>query len=352
VQLPLAAFIPIAILALGFLIVVHEGGHYFVARWCKMRIERFSIGFGPGVLKRTSKKTGTTFQLAPIPFGGFVEIRGMNIAEEVDPEDRHAYPNRPVWQRFLTIFAGPATNYLSAIVLALALYACYGLPYWYDVGEVLPSFDAYGKLEPGDRILAVDHVPLIAGVAPGLTDRVAASRGAPLVLTIERNGQQRDISIKPREDKDPAGKMGWKIGVKYLEAPRRLGAAEATEAALIYPVIETQKIGKLLYGVVSGREKADLGGPVRMVEEFTKAFSAGIVPGINLLMVLSVYLGLFNLLPIPALDGGRLVFLIYEMVTRRRANPKVETMVHMAGIMALGLVMLFVLYIDIKRFWS
>ena len=110
----------IAIAALGFLIVVHEGGHYFVARWCRMRIERFRIGFGPGVLKRTSKKTGTTFQLAPIPFGGFVEIRGMNIAEDVDPDDRFAYPNRPVWQRFITIFAGPATNYLSAIVLAFA----------------------------------------------------------------------------------------------------------------------------------------------------------------------------------------------------------------------------------------
>ena len=76
----------LAILALGFLIVVHEAGHYFVARWCKMRVERFSIGFGPGILKKKSK-SGTMFQLAPIPFGGFVEIRGMNIAEEVDPED-------------------------------------------------------------------------------------------------------------------------------------------------------------------------------------------------------------------------------------------------------------------------
>ena len=92
-----------------------------------MRIERFSIGFGPGILKRKSKKTGTIFQLAPIPFGGFVEIRGMNIAEDVDPDDQLAYPNRPAWQRFLTIFAGPATNYLSAIVLAFALYTCHGV---------------------------------------------------------------------------------------------------------------------------------------------------------------------------------------------------------------------------------
>src|SRR5258706_7195147 len=150
----------LAILALGFLIVVDEGGHYFVARWCGMRIERFSIGFGPGILKRTSKKTGTTFQIAPILFGGFVEIRGMNIAEDVDPEDRAAYPNRPAWQRFLTIFAGPATNYLAASVLAFFLFTCHGMPSterWYGVDEVMPGYDAVGKLEPGDRILEIEH---------------------------------------------------------------------------------------------------------------------------------------------------------------------------------------------------
>src|SRR5947199_2039878 len=115
-----APYFALAFAALGFLIVVHEGGHYFVARWCGMRIERFSIGFGPGILKRRSPKTGTVFQIAPIPFGGFVEIRGMNIAEDVDPEDTYAYPNRPAWQRFLTILAGPATNYISAVFVIFA----------------------------------------------------------------------------------------------------------------------------------------------------------------------------------------------------------------------------------------
>ena len=138
----------LAILAVGFLIVVHEGGHYFVARWCSMRIDRFSVGFGPAILKTTSKRTGTTFQLAPIPFGGFVEIRGMNIVEEVDPDDRQAYPNRPAWQRFLTIFAGPATNYLSAVVMAFALYTCHGLESSDRrvVEAVLPGYDAAAKL--------------------------------------------------------------------------------------------------------------------------------------------------------------------------------------------------------------
>src|SRR5258705_4897125 len=93
-----------AIFGLGLLIVVHEAGHFVVARLCGMRVERFSIGFGPGILKWRSKK-GTVFQIAPVPFGGFVEIKGMNIAEDVDPDDKFAYPNRPVLQRIATIFA-------------------------------------------------------------------------------------------------------------------------------------------------------------------------------------------------------------------------------------------------------
>ena len=347
-------FILVAIAALGFLIVVHEGGHYFVARWCQMRIERFSIGFGPGILKKTSKKTGTTFQLAPIPFGGFVEIRGMNIAEEVDPDDRHAYPNRPVWQRFITIFAGPATNYLSAIVIAMALYTCHGVdnPHWYMVGDVMKDYDAYGKLERGDRIVNVNQVPLYLDSGPTLTERVDQSKGAPITLTVDRDGQKRDIVVQPKQDKDASGKPVWRIGVHYSQRVDQVGVIDAAGRALVYPVDQTKAIGKALWGIVFGSEKADPGGPIRMVEEFYHAFSAGTVYGIKLVMMLSVYLGLFNLLPIPALDGGRLVFLLYEMVTRRRANPKVETMVHMAGIMALGVVMLLVLYIDLRRVFT
>jgi regulator of sigma E protease len=346
----------LAILSLAFLIVVHEGGHYFVARWCGMRIDRFSIGFGPGIFKRVSKKTGTTFQLAPIPFGGFVEIRGMNIAEEVDPEDQFAYPNRPAWQRFITIFAGPATNYLSAIVLAFLLFTCHGIdvPHWYGVGEVMKDYDAFGKLEPGDRITKVNGQPLFVDSHPNLTERINESKDAPVTLTVERDGKPVDVAIKPKLGKDAAGQPSWMIGVKLAHQDVAVGVSlfDAARRAVIYPVEQTRVIGHVLYGVVFGSEKADPGGPIRMVKEFYDAFSTSIVQGINLLMMLSVYLGLFNLLPIPALDGGRLVFLVYEMVTRRRANPKIETMVHMAGIMALGVVMLVVLYIDIRRVFT
>jgi regulator of sigma E protease len=346
----------LGIVALGFLIVVHEGGHYFVARWCGMRIEKFSVGFGPGILKRVSKKTGTTFQLAPIPFGGFVEIRGMNIAEDIDPDDKYAYPNRPAWQRFITIFAGPATNYLSAIVLALALYTCHGIdiPKWYAVDETMEGYDARGKLEPGDRILEVDGVPLAYKHGDELIKLINAAKTPEVTLKIERKGQAQDIAVKRRLDKDKDGKEVWRIGVKpeIHRATQSVGVLEAGQLALRYPVEKTKEIGAMLYGIVFGSEEADPGGPIRMVKEFQRAFAAGLVYGIQLLMALSVYLGLFNLLPIPALDGGRLVFLTYELITRRRANPRIETMVHMAGIMALGVLMILVFIIDIRGFWS
>lgn len=345
----------VAILALGFLIVVHEAGHYLVARWCGMRVDRFSIGFGPGVLKRTSRKTGTVFQLAPIPFGGFVEIRGMNIAEEVDPTDAAAYPNRPAWQRFVTIFAGPATNYISAILLGVGLFTCHGIDSaekYIHVADVLPDYDAVGKLEKGDRILAVDGEPIFAGVPPSLTERVNKKQGAPMRLKIRRAGQEREIEITPQPGTDDAGqplkdKTGnrmFLLGIKQsLQADViDVGVLEATWHAIQYPVAQTQVIVKGLYGIIVGTEKADPGGPVRIVDEFRKAFSYSPVSGIELLMMLSVYLGLFNLFPLPALDGGRLVFLLYEMVTRRRANPKIEAMVHMSGIMILGIVMILV----------
>jgi len=344
----------LGILALGFLIIVHEAGHYFVARWCRMRVDRFSIGFGPGILKRTSRKTGTVFQLAPIPFGGFVEIRGMNIAEEVDPTDPEAYPNRPAWQRFVTIFAGPATNYLSAIALAMALFTCHGRDATereIHVADVLPDYDAVGKLQIEDRILKVDGVPLYANEGETLTERVMKKQGAPVKLTIRRDGQEREVEITPRPARDKADQLikdkeGRQVYYLGIAPSNRIvvdtGIIDAAWYALEYPIEQTKLIASGLYGIIVGTEKADPGGPVRIVGEFSKAFDYSLVAGIKMLMMLSVYLGLFNLFPLPALDGGRLVFLGYEMVTRRRANPKIEGMVHMSGIMLLGIVMILV----------
>lgn len=365
----LQALIP-ALFALGFLIVVHEAGHYVVARWCKMRVERFSVGFGPGILKYRSKKTGTLFQLAPLPFGGFVEIRGMNIAEEVDPDDKEAYANRPAKLRFLTIFAGPATNWISAILLALLLYSVSGIKSterWFGVGAVTDDAAAAGFLKPGDRVLSINDSPIRLVTDSGVqypistvTKIVSSQSGQPVKISVQREGKVLDYNITPKQAFDKEGKpelldgkpvfrLGFRIAEQHDR--RRLGFVDTTRAALRYPVDQTALIMGGLYDVVTGKAKAELGGPVRIVEEFSAAFDSGFVDGIELLMVLSVYLALINLFPLPALDGGRLVFLGYEMITRRRANPKIEATVHMGGVLLLFVVMVMVTYKDIARFF-
>ncbi len=376
-----AGTIALAILALGFLIVVHEAGHYVVARWCKMRVERFSIGFGPGILKHKGKH-GTVFQLAPIPFGGFVEIRGMNIAEEVDPEDVQAYPNRPAWQRFLTILAGPATNYISAVFLMFVLYTCHGMSGdTYYVGKVSDGGGAVGKLEPDDRIIAIDGAPMFAPDSEELQKAIQKRKGSAVNVTVIRRTMQHvTVSITPQPQKDNGGytvldhslresdavafsqsgdkpqflrdrlKPHLLLGIEQRPDSVDVGIGTAAKYAVIFPVVQTQTIVHGLRDIFSGKEEADPGGPVRIVSEFQSAFSRGIWDGIALLAALSVYLGLFNLFPLPALDGGRLVFLTYELVTRRRANPKIETMVHMGGIMVLMVVMILVTLRDFGVF--
>lgn len=359
----------LAILALGSLIVIHEFGHYIVARLCGMKVDRFSVGFGPGLLKYQSKKSGTLFQLAPVPFGGFVEIRGMNPMEEVDPDDRTAYGNRPASLRFLTIFAGPATNWLSAIVLAFFLYLAAGLEtaeHWFGVGAVTPDSAAEGKLLPGDRILKLDGQPLYLATAnaprdPGQLRRlVSAKQGAPVKLTILRAGVQQELEITPKagvvdckpwiENGVQQYVLGFAVADHYDRV--RVGVWGTLKHAFEYPVRETVNITTGLYQIITGQAKAEVGGPVRIVEEFKHAFKTDFVKGIELLMLLSVYLALVNLFPLPALDGGRLVFLAYEMITRRRANPKVEATVHMAGVLLLFVVMVLVFYKDIARLVS
>jgi regulator of sigma E protease len=320
-----------------------------------MRVERFSIGFGPGILKHRSK-SGTVFQIAPIPFGGFVEIRGMNIAEDVEPDDAAAYPNRPTWQRFVTIFAGPATNYISAVVLAMFLFTCHGVyteEHFIHVAEVLPASAAEGKLVKNDRIVKVDDQPVFANKDKSLTARVMEKNGAPVKLTIRRDDKELDVTLTPKPGKDDEGKPIFLLGIKMASRPDRVevGVPEAAWHAIKYPVEQTEAIAAGLYKIIIGDEKPDPGGPVRIVEEFQKAFTHSTTRGIELLMMLSVYLGLFNLLPLPALDGGRLVFLGYEMVTRRRANPKIEAMVHMVGIMLLGILLILVTMKDCSRLW-
>lgn len=355
------------VIAISLLIIVHEAGHYLVAKWCKMRVERFSLGFGPPLAGWHRK--GTYFQIAPIFFGGFVEIRGMNIAEDVDPDDTHAYPNRPVWQRFLTIFAGPATNYLFAIFLAFVLFTTAGVEsgtVWYTITDVQTTSEAYGRVQPGDRVVSIqragDTEPIPVYIAhqgeasTSMAELVHKSQGVPFRLTVLRDGNPHTFEVAARQDPEhvwdqETGEqqylLGVMLGADYERVP--VGVLTSTGYALAYPVEQTQRIIDMLRDIASGREEGRLTGPVGIAQEFKRAFSEGWITGLQLFMGLSVWLGLVNLFPLPALDGGRLAFLVYEMATRRRANPKVEATIHMVGIMALLVLMVVVTFNDCSR---
>jgi regulator of sigma E protease len=359
-----------AIIAIGVLIVVHESGHFIVARLCKMRVDKFSIGFGPGIWKWT--RNDTQFQIAPIPFGGYVQINGMLVAEEVDEHDPHSYPNRPVWQRFVTIFAGPATNYLFAIFLALILYSVAGIPTGtaqYEVIGTEQGFDAQGKLLPGDRLLEVNGKELYASLngepQEGLSEIVQRHKDEPLQIVVARDGKRVGpiaVNAKPNPERpNEDGTPSYFLGVTLSPVPGSIlvahpqpgrtdvGVVAAVGHALWYPVDQTREIVGGLYKVIRGQEKGELTGPVGITTVIRDSIKAGWITVFELLMILNVYLGLFNLFPLPALDGGRLVFLTYEMATRKRANPKIEATVHMVGIMALLVIMVLVTYKDIAR---
>jgi regulator of sigma E protease len=365
-----------AIVAIGLLIIVHEGGHFLVARWCRMRVDRFSVGFGPAILKWRRK--GTDFVLAPVPFGGYVQIAGMNVADEVEPDDDTAYPNRPVWQRFATIFAGPGTNYLFAVVLAFGLYAIAGTPTgtaWYKVTNTNEGYDAHGKLMAGDRILKINDQLVYQAYGDGAQPRLPAvvrqqmdTRGTPLQVTVQRDGREQALAVSPKRAEvaspllryytDLCGEpchvyhMGVTLDAHGDIEREPIGVVRSAWAAIQFPVLQTKFVVENLYDWAAGRVEGELTGPVGIVDAMDDQFQFGWIRVVEVLMMLNVYLGLFNLLPLPALDGGRLVFLGYEMATRRRANPRIEATVHMVGIMALLLLMIFVTYKDIARLLS
>src|SRR3954471_18551692 len=179
----------IAIVGLGLLTVLHEGGHFLVARLCGMRVERFSIGFGPTLLG--FKWRGTTFQIAPIPLGGFVQITGLNPNEEFDRDDPFVYPNRPRWMRLLTILAGPAANYFTAFVLMLTVLLTFGMPSkTQKIIEPVPGRPAAtAGLQAGD-VLVEANGRAVSADSP-ISEVIRAGQGAPVSIKVLRNGQPR-----------------------------------------------------------------------------------------------------------------------------------------------------------------
>lgn len=332
-----------AILALGLLIAFHELGHLLAARLFGIRVDRFSIGFGPAIV--SWRRGGIDYAIGALPLGGYVKIHGMNPFEEgLSPEDRTSFAARPVWQRLLVILAGPLANYLLAVAVLFALYLSgthVVVPM--RVGTVAPASEAArAQLRPGDRIVAVDGEPVSRW--SDLAARINDAPGRPLVLRIDREGVESEVRLTPR-DENGVGRIG--IGQQYVH--RRLPFAEALGSAFVHTTVFFEENARALWRVVTARRGGDVSGPVGIVKAASDAASSGADAFLRVIVAISVALAFFNLLPIPALDGGRLLFLGIEAVTRRPVNPKVEATLHGLGFFALIALIVFAIGGDVRK---
>jgi regulator of sigma E protease len=334
--------IGLAILALGILIIIHEGGHFLIARLSGMRVDRFSIGFGP---KLASFKRGdTTYQIALIPLGGFVQIAGLNPGEEnISGDDPRAYPNRPVFQRLATIFAGPGTNYLFAAVLMVFVYLVFGVPVPGKsplVGGLREGKPAQtAGLQLGDELVSIDghQLTAIEQVAP----LINGSQGRAVHVELLRDGQPKSVEVKPEKDGND-----YRIGIEITPKEEYAKASVGTciIEGLRFPYDYSRFILHGFGEIFAGRQKAEFSGPIGIVKVMKRQIALGLKNTLAIIAIISVYLGLFNLLPLPALDGGRIVFLAWEAVSRRRVNQRIEQSVHMVGMFVLLAFLVYVTF--------
>ena len=331
-------------LGLGLLMIVHETGHHLVARAFRMRVIKFSIGFGPALWRFQPKGSQTIYQIALIPFAAYVQIAGMNPFEESDPDDPTSYANASVVARIATIFAGPLANYLFASVLFLAAFMIGGkLVPSLRVDVASGSAAAAAQIHNGDQIMRINGQDLKNW--DQMRTIVRASANTALAIDVQRSGQQVHLTVTPRSNsKDGHGELG----VESLSDRVPIPVSEALKNAVSKPAEVAAGMLASLGGLVTGREKLELSGPLRIVSETGKAAALGIDYFFAMLGVLSTVLGIFNLLPVPALDGGRLIFLGYEALTRRRPDARLEASIHTAGLFLLLVLIAFVTLKDLR----
>lgn len=344
-----ALAIAAAVLAVSALIIIHEAGHFWAARRFGMKVERFSVGFGPVIF--SFKRGETEFAISALPLGGYVKIAGMSPGDDVAPGDRTAYANQAAWRRFLVILAGPFMNYVMAIVIAAGLLATLGLRApdpSARVGAIVEGMPAAAAgLTPGDRILSVAGQPVDSFLA--VVKELQRHPGRTIPLEVERGegaaAERLTLAITPRDE----GGVG-RVGFRQAQLVERRGAA----AAVAEGFARTNAQAGLQLGafgaLFSGAGKAELSGPAGIAQELVRGARAGTEPFLSLVWVISIVLAILNLLPVPALDGGRLAFLLWEIVTRRRVNERVENAFHLAGFVALlALILAVTIFGDLPK---
>ncbi len=352
------------LLVLGPLVFVHEMGHYLVGRWFGVKADSFSIGFGREIAGWTDSR-GTRWKLGMLPLGGYVQFAGdMDPASRADPEwqslpaeeRNRTFQSKSLLQRALIVFAGPAINFLLAILILAGFAFAYGKSVTPTViAGLVPSSAAAGAgLLPGDKITSIDGEPVEWFDEVGR--KIAHRPGERITVRAERDGTARDFSfdIGVEIQKDRFGNE-YRIG--------RLGIMSAKpivrDVSLIEaPVVAVQRTGDIvrlmvatLGQVITGRRSvSELGGPLKIAQVSGEQLAAGPDDFIFFIALISINLGFINLLPIPMLDGGHLLFYAIEAIRRKPVNPKVMEWAFRSGLAAVLALMVFVTVNDLASF--
>lgn len=359
------------VFVLTVVVFFHEFGHFLVARWCGVKVDAFSIGFGPELWGREDRK-GTRWRVAAIPLGGYVKFHGdANGASAPDLEQIDAMPEaerkvtffgQPVWKRAAVVLAGPVANFILAIVIFSALFSTYGR---IILAPRVASVIAGGAAEKagfaaGDLVLSIDGQPIESFAR--MQEAVSASTGKPLKIVVRRGDEEVTLEATPqlREVETALGKT--KIGMLGLQASsdpadqreERYGPAESVVLAVQETWMVVERTGGYIAGLIAGREGADqLSGPIGIAQvsgQMAKAIDkVGLSPLFNLIAILSISIGLLNLMPVPLLDGGHLLFYGIEAVRGRALAERTQEYAFRVGLAMVCTLMVFSTYNDLAR---
>ncbi|MGH2914072.1 MAG: M50 family metallopeptidase [Solirubrobacteraceae bacterium] len=332
----------LAFLGFAALIILHEAGHFVAAKAVGMRVERFSLFFGPMIIKRRWGET--VYGVGVVPLGGYVKIAGMNPNEILAPEHiRRAYYNQAVWKRVVTILAGPAVNIAIAFVIAFAVLMSSGQQVIRPgklVASTIPSMPAVAKLRPGDRIVSVDGVgssvlaiqhQTASHACPGTpTQGCYAKRPASVV--VERGGRRLHFEIRPRMN---GGRMELGFEFATRDVYPSAGVAATSAASWLWSV--STQTASTVARVFEPQERRQLSGVVGVYTVAQESFATSTTLALDLLALISLSLGVINLFPFLPLDGGHIFWALAEKVRGKRIPFRV---MERAGIVGFALIVL------------
>ena len=347
-------YILLSLLVFGTMIFIHELGHFLVARWSKVTIHEFAIGMGPALFSWKSKKYETKYALRLLPIGGFVSMEG----EDEESQDENAFNKKPKWRRMLILVAGSAMNILLGFVLMLTMLTTQAFVNKTDEhlgllsSSTIHSFEenavsnSEGALKAGDKIIKVGNVRIHTGNE--LYYEIMHQGYKEIDITVEREGERIKLeNVQFGTFSEQGAVFGSADFYVYGERSTVWNLLKHT----FFNSLSTIKmVWDSLIDLITGRFGVEsLSGPIGITGQIGEAAKLGIVNFLYMFAVITMNLGVMNLLPFPALDGGRLLFLGIEAVTRKKLPKNVESYIHFVGIVLLFALMLFVAFNDIIK---